>query len=426
MKNYDAIVGFDYIEIKEWKDFIKDQIVPLQKSILKFLKIRKCLKSLSKEKSLSLLKDNQVFRQILLGGIDKDGNYSFNSIAKLYRDTIGISIDPKEWVLLSKQKGINASEYIEISNNNQNKPDFLKFIKELKEIIVNILKKYDLNIIEQSNDDTELTFKNSENILEELFALYSLTKGLTANYNYKTFFILTTRLIPIFYLKLVYPKLKENFEELAGFLGLEQMIEIKIDNSTQNYEIWGHRKEGLADLVYKLNKTIWDYYGKKQSIYLHEEWINDFILNSSLGKVGEIVNLKHKFFSTVQSSLLNLKISKNIRTINKIPYELIQLFECIGCNKLFSDPERYESNWEDPLIYDLKFDLLNNSIKNIVHGLNYRRKFGSSASTRSKTTRRHEDGLNLKELIKNLCPLMFLDFIELTNDEHQIIVNYKD
>ena len=191
MKNYDAIVGFDYIEIKEWKDFIKDQIVPLQKSILKFLKIRKYFKSLSKEESLVLLKDNQVFREILLGGIDKDGNYSFNSIAKLYRDTIGISIDPKEWVLLSKQKGINALEYIEISNNNQDKTDFLKFINELKEIIVNILNKCDLNIIEQTNDDTELTFKTPENILEELFTLYSLTKGLTANYNCKTFFILT-------------------------------------------------------------------------------------------------------------------------------------------------------------------------------------------------------------------------------------------
>jgi len=94
MKTYDGIVEFDYTNIGEWEDFVKKQILPLNKSISKLGGLREYLENQINDDTLpGLIKDDTSIRQILLGGINEKGEYKPNSLAKMYKEMIGVSIE---------------------------------------------------------------------------------------------------------------------------------------------------------------------------------------------------------------------------------------------------------------------------------------------------------------------------------------------
>lgn len=91
-ENYDYAIGFDYTNADEWLDFVKKQILPLQKPISEIIKLRGNIKQLFDNNFSGLIKDDINIQQILLGGIDEDGKYKPNSLAKLYKETLVMSL----------------------------------------------------------------------------------------------------------------------------------------------------------------------------------------------------------------------------------------------------------------------------------------------------------------------------------------------
>lgn len=418
MESYDEIINFDYTNIEEWKEFIKTELIPLNNSILQLINLRKYFKQLSQIEFKELFENNQNIQEIFLGGVNNRGEYNPNSLAKLYNDTIGIYINIKDWVVLSKQEGIDPTAHIECNDNN---PNFYEFIKEINKIIENLLKIIGEKPSEISKEDINRFLNNPEILLNNLKVIFPLIVNFSANCNYRTFFLLNTRNIPIYYIELAYPKIKSEFKELSRFLGLESKYLLESTENIRDYTIWGHKNNGFADLLYMLNELIWSYFDKLEHVWENAEYKQEYVLSKSLGKAGKIVNLKEQYFNMVLPFLKNLNISMKISTRESIQINKeLKFFECKECNEILNNPQ---CHWSDLLIYNLHFEIYNDIIKKASHTLNYRREPPLvTAGKRGNTERTHDDGILLLDLVKNISPLLFLDVVKLEFNEKEIIL----
>ncbi len=287
LKNYDDIIEFDYTNIEEWKNFVRDDLLPLYALIFKLLNLRQYFKNLAKNDFSFLIKNNQSIMEMFLGGVNEDGTYNLNSIAQLYKEVLGISINLNEWVIHSKQKGIEALKYMGI---NITDPKFFEFIKEIKKIMDKLFAIIGLNLPEINQEEIKRILDNPILLVNELKTIYPLIVNISATYNYHTFFCLNIRKIPRFYIESGYFRLKNNFEEFSEFIGFEQKFDPEIIDEKRDYSIWGHKEDGVADLIYLLNKIIWEYFD--ETIYVLENGDYSFksVFYNSLEKISELVN----------------------------------------------------------------------------------------------------------------------------------------
>lgn len=290
MKTYDEVVGFDYTNSEEWRSFVKNQIAPLHKSVSKLIKLRKTLENLLSNDFSDLIRNSTNIKQILLGGVDENGDYKPNSLANIYKEFLGISINTKEWASLSKQPDIDATEYVKC---NFTSTSFLKFANYIKEITDRLLFLAEIGEEEVKDDEIRDLLENPEKIVNELKELYARVIAISANHSYYTFFTINTRCIPRYYIEQAYPKLEYKFEKVAEFLGLEPKFipDIKEKEIKRNYTLWGHTENGFADLLYELNRIIWEYFGE-------EDFRKLFGIIAS-----DAENLRQRYYDKVKKSL---------------------------------------------------------------------------------------------------------------------------
>ena len=254
MESYDEIEGFDYTDENEWKNWIREKFLPLHKQLSIILKLRESLENILKT-NLKEAFSQQYIQEILLGGITKEGEYTSNSLAKLYKDTLGIYINPKEWVAYCRT-GLNPVENgIECKFENTS---FLAFITEIKELVEEVLSIIEIEPQDIEDKEIEEIMNSPEKILEIIKEIYRSVISISANYDYHMFFVLNTRCIPRFFIEKAYPKLKENFEKVAEVLELEEKFvpNISDEKVRKEYTLIGHKKDGLADIFYVLNRKV--------------------------------------------------------------------------------------------------------------------------------------------------------------------------
>lgn len=218
---------------------------------------------------------------------------------------MGISINPKEWIAYCKQSGIDASDFIKYEFSDT---VFLQFIKEIKGNTDKLLAIVEINVPEINDNEVREIIKNPEKIVEKLKVIYTSLIHISANYNYHTFLIINTRCIPRFYIEQAYPKLKINFEKVIELLSLEPKFTPNIDEELKNYyTMWGHKVDGFADLVYKLNNTIWKYFSEEN--YNIEIGRNTRVLAPIFGTIGTYPNLRTEYFEKCEKLLPENKFS---------------------------------------------------------------------------------------------------------------------
>ena len=310
MKTYDEVVGFDYTNAEEWQSFVRNQILPLHKSISKVVKLRKSLEELLSNDLSDLIRNSTNIKQILLGGVDENGDYKPNSLARIYKEFLGVSINTKEWVSLSKQPGIDAAEYIKC---NFTDTPFLQFVKDIKEIVDRLLYLAEIDEEEVKDDEIEDILENLGKIVNELKDIYTRLIGISANHSYYTFFTINTRCIPRYYIEQAYPKLKYKFEKVAEFLGLEPKFipDIKEGEIKRNYTLWGHKENGFADLLYRLNEIIWRHFSERS-------FDNPYFFREKLKLLYGLPDLKEKYTEKVERSLGSWKLD-NLTIPNEEP-----------------------------------------------------------------------------------------------------------
>ena len=313
MKTYDEVVGFDYTNAEEWQSFVRNQILPLHKSISKVVKLRKSLEELLSNDLSDLIRNSTNIKQILLGGVDENGDYKPNSLARIYKEFLGVSINTKEWVSLSKQPGIDAAEYIKC---NFTDTPFLQFVKDIKEIVDRLLYLAEIDEEEVKDDEIEDILENPEKIINELKDIYTRLVGISANYSYYTFFTINTRCIPRYYIEQAYPKLKYKFEKVAEFLGLEPKFipDIKEGEIKRNYTLWGHKENEFADLLYRLNEIIWRHFSERS-------FDNPYFFREKLKLLYGLPDLKEKYTEKVERYLGSWKL-ENLTIPNEEPVNL--------------------------------------------------------------------------------------------------------
>jgi len=130
-----------------------------------------------------------------------------------------------------------------------------------------------------------------ESIIDEFETIYSQLIKISATYNYHTFFAMSTRRTPKFFLLEAYPRLRTHFDAVADVLGLV-VAEIPEVNKTAyqgDMVLIEHAPEGFADSLYKLSQIGWD---KLSTFALFD---------------GQVPSLRDEFIKSVQTSNPGLK-----------------------------------------------------------------------------------------------------------------------
>lgn len=255
MRSYDEIPDFKYYNKDSWKNFISTHIKHLNHLSSKLLEFRDFI--LKSGKTLSEIEENRSdLLPFLLGGIDKDGEYKEDSLAEFVKFALGIWVNAKHWVVLGKEEGKEASGRISI--DKEEKQQFLGFIEKLREITSAVMRQVEIEPEEIPDSEIEEIVKKPEKLLEIVKEMYVECLNASANHSYYTFFALSTRNLPYGFMIAAYPKLESNFED--DFLGLKKIFEPEIGDEEirKKYTIWGHKKDGLCDLLYELNESIWN------------------------------------------------------------------------------------------------------------------------------------------------------------------------
>jgi hypothetical protein len=262
MSSYDKIEGFRYWDPEGWRSFIREHIVPLHLLSQKLLRLGYEVASRTGGKKLSEIDSDML--KFLLGGVTEEGDYEENSLALFTKKAYGVSIDTEHYVVLAKE-GVNPLEHIQVQVDSGTQ--FLSFLREISSLSGKIAGKAGVEVNENSSAGVEELIKHPDEILEVLRDLYEKILKATANYSYYTFFALSTRNLPFFYLMEAYPRLKDNFDEMKSFLGLRPVFEpaTEVTEIRKKYTIWGHSVGGLLDLLFQLNWYIWESFKQRPS-----------------------------------------------------------------------------------------------------------------------------------------------------------------
>lgn len=329
MESYDEVVGFDYTDENEWKNWIREKFLPLHKQLSIILKLRESLENILKT-NLKEAFSQRYIQEILLGGITKEGEYTQNSLAKLYKDALGIYINPKEWVAYCRT-GLNPVENgIECKFEDTS---FLVFITEIKELVEEVLSRIEIEPQDIEDKEIEEIMNSPEKILEIIKEIYKSIVSISANYDYHMFFVLNTRCIPRFFIEKAYPKLKENFEKVAEILELEEKFvpDINDEKVRREYTLIGHKENGFADTLFDVQHTIWNYFNfSRESFYDGEKWINIKEIEEIFSRVVQLNDLWSEFIKKVEGQLHFLEELKfstvdiNITGYNQTLYFVIK------------------------------------------------------------------------------------------------------
>lgn len=266
MQSYDDIERFEYWNIEAWRRFIQQNIVPLHQAASNLLSLKEYITDvLGSNGGMTLSEVEEKSRDWLpffLGGVSEDGEYKENSLAKLTRIIFGYYVNPKEWVILERETGIKASDYVKIYAETT---VFLEFLSKIGEITTTLIKLAGIEIAQLGKGDVR-EVPDSGKILNLIKSIYMKSLELSANHSYYTFFILSTRKLPWKHLKKAYPGMENNFSAMSEFLSLERYFEPKLKekDTKRDYTIWTYSEKGLGMTIYRLNKLIWDSFGKEE------------------------------------------------------------------------------------------------------------------------------------------------------------------
>jgi len=237
MSNYDLLESFiDYTNKDEWKNYIKNYIIPLWRnaSILK-----EFFENLKSEFQNILLRDvAEKDLPLLLGGVipSREEVYRRNSLAKFYNRFFGLKLsDLQSWILGGELTGTQLKVIIE-------ETAFIRFVNEIFKWSDRAIHYQTLvEFLEPEMNYNEL--KENSNKLKELIKdFYQFVLNISINYNYGTFFLWSIKQIPYRFMRKAYPRIDQIIAFLQTEFGLKPLrwkIPFSEDSSFyKDYTIW--------------------------------------------------------------------------------------------------------------------------------------------------------------------------------------------
>ena len=275
-------LGFNYSDIKEWTNYIENDIKPIRDKTEMLMRFWERLSDNCASLSIFEIRDKKHLLENLMGGLRINGEYSNRSIALFYEEFFGWKLENAFSYLKNQEIGIDFEVFTKIEET-----EFIKFLRRLLkqcEIILNIA--FEEGIIsspEIINKGIEIKslLKSDENIMNLITELYESILRISINHNEKTLFLWTIRKITKRFLCFQYKELYEskNFEILCNLFGLNVFFSPKIDEYTEvgkkimdEYTIWFFRESGLGHNICNLNNFIFEWFNETNTHNSNKLW----------------------------------------------------------------------------------------------------------------------------------------------------------
>lgn len=254
---YESVPRFRYWDVEAWKQYIQEYVAPIYSATTALLDVRHELAPYLNHSLDTLANSKKELLPFLIGGI-KDGEYTKYSLARLIRLLFGIYVDPFEFSNAVTNLGEEGLKEVMIKEEKRDDAVFFRFINGLHKLSENVLELADIkptNIPVASDNVTS----NPNRLLDVLTELYKSCVSISANHNYYTFFIVSTRGTHWRFLREGYKKLEENVDELRGFLGLDELFIPETDKKDiqRDYTIWSHAPGSIADNIFWIQIGLW-------------------------------------------------------------------------------------------------------------------------------------------------------------------------
>ncbi len=408
---YDTIPNFKYWDVEAWKEYIQKYIVPIYENTKYLLEIKDELSKYVRETLGAVNQTNKNLMPFFVGGIDENGNYKENSLARLIYLMFGIYVEPKEFANTIKELGEDGLGEIKIKSKIEEEDEFIKFMEitfreeRLKEgwafiKFLEKMNKYSLDIIEKLKIEVQTSIKvddiiqNPDKILNILKELYKACVSFSASCNYYTFFIVSSYGIHWRYLVSAYPKLNEHFEEIKEFLGFYPMFVPNVNSEAlkKDYTIWSYEKGSIGDNLFNIQIDLWHFF-EKYEVYEVFKYI-----------VEKPENLKEKYKELVKKSIGD---EFEEITIENVKINLKDVY-------LLIIDETYIVKWPRKEIVDgyyrAKNDYIHDKIVYRTFRYNYERPYEDELS-KSK--------ILLFDFLNKVAPLLFLKLAVLLPNENK-------
>lgn len=307
--------NFDYTEERRWSGYFDNNIrnfVESAKAIQEFRKelVRKC-----DGMPFNELQEQWDYSQVLLGGVNENSEYKDKSLAKLYKELLGLQFEDLTEVVEKQRQDISPSTKVEV-----NETSFSNFVADILGRVETVLSQAEnSNIIYGSEAEAEYNFheilSDQEKLSDILTKFVYRLQKILPNYNNRALFIWTLPKTTKRYLSVAYPKLKdqESWEWLDEFLGLEQVFVPDIDEAGENvaeqeqqYTIYEYREGSIGDNLVNLYRKVWNEF--------------DGQTRESLRLVfPEIPNFKQEFLNEAQDKLHQIGVNTDRRLTYELP-----------------------------------------------------------------------------------------------------------
>lgn len=260
-------VNFNYMEDEEWCDYFHqmERFVEEAKTFHRFRQelIRKCDGMPYDE-----LQEQLDCSQVLLGGVNENGEYRDRSLAQLYKELLGLQFENLTDVIEKQRQDIAPSTTVVIEET----PfitDFLTPALTNAETALQLAHKN--NLFSEPEINTEYDFQDlllDQNRLSQLLTdLINQLQAFLPNYDQRALFLWTLDNVPGQYLSTAYPELGDGrpMQWLNEMFGLEPVFvpNIKETDSTaeerkEQYTVYAYRNESLGETLIKLYQLVWD------------------------------------------------------------------------------------------------------------------------------------------------------------------------
>lgn len=257
---------FDYTDEGVWSRYFNSHVrdfVEKAKALNEFRQelVRKCDGMPYDE-----LQDEWDYSQVLLGGVEKDGEYRERSLAKVYSELLGLQFENLKEVVEKQRQGISPSTKVVVED-----VPFSNFVSDALNKAETALKRADeKEVIFDSEVEAEYDFydllSDQDKFTRLLTDFLQRLQELLPNHNARALFVWTLEKTPNRYLSVAYPKLKDT-EVWDGFdrvFGLEPVFvpEIEetgeeVEQKKQQYTIYAYRDGSIGRTLSDLYLLTW-------------------------------------------------------------------------------------------------------------------------------------------------------------------------
>jgi hypothetical protein len=258
---------FDTTDEGQWSPYFKNRMRGFAEEAKALHAFRQELVRKCDGMPFDKLQEQWDYSQVLLGGVNENGGYRERSLAKLYKELLGLQFTDLKDVVEKQRQDISPSTKVVVDDT-----PFANFVAKAAEEVETVLQQAQENdMIYDQEVGAEYDFHDLLSDQEKFAKLLSdflyKLQNLLPNYNERALFVWTLPKTTNRYLSVAYPKLKDQkqWEWLDDTLGLEPIFVPDIDETGENveeleqqYTVYDYRDNSIGNRLVEFHRLVWD------------------------------------------------------------------------------------------------------------------------------------------------------------------------